>query len=61
MAPEQGLKLPPPAGGLRMAGKAFFSFRQHHPQSMQLPVLPQQVLAAQPPWLNVPDAHILFL
>ena len=48
-----------PAGRFRMIGKALLACRQDYPQAVQFPVFPQQMLAAQPLRLEVPNAHLI--
>ena len=55
--PVQGRQLAPPAPGLGMPGKALLPLGQNHPQAVQFPVLPQQVLPAELTRLNIPNAH----
>ena len=55
---EQRLEPAPPAQGLGMAGVALFSLRDHDPDSVELTVLTQEMVPAQEPWRDVPDAHV---
>jgi len=54
----KGLQATSPAQSLRMPGIAFFPKRQNRPDTMKLPVLPEQVVAAQQSRLKVPDPHL---
>jgi len=55
------LELAAPTQGLRMTRIAFFAVYQHRPDRVELPVLAEQMIPAQPLRRNIPDAHPPFV
>ena len=57
MPREQGLETAPPAQGLGMTGVALLALSDDGPDGMELPMLAQEMAAAEELRRDVPDSH----